>query len=331
MTYAAVIGAKKFDEKGGFGKHHARVLGFLKYHDEILIARTDDESSVSTAQNIQEKVGNGMIYSGFGVKDIYHLMTLVEENRPMEFISIATPDNTHEEYVVYCAHNSRVVFCEKPYSKADGDGSSLKSLYSLRKKINPQNIAINLPMIGFGIKMMKDIYLLQLLENAKTIRYLWGTLGLKPDGSLRKDVVDNLVLHPWSAIPKGYEINNIKTNDNKDNARIMMDLQKGFSQIECVIDLKYGIDFSGFEVVGKNGQVHTFAIKRKGMLNYLMSIDKTLEEAANTGNKNIIGIKSFITLNNPLQEHIQAAIQGNPIADLEMMIRSQEFLEQLKK
>ena len=72
---------------------------------------------------------------------------------------------------------------------------------------------------------------------------------------------------------------------------------------------------------------YTIGIKREGTTNILIHLDTTLKEAAIMGNDGIEG-EELLKIDNPLEQHIVAALIKEPIVDPKRTQQSQYFLEQ---
>ena len=305
MVNVLVVGS------GGFGKHYARILSSESV-DNVIITRTSLDSAVEQARALQETNQTNVI--GAEVSNPSQLDKVLDEYKPF-FIAIAakdpkTGDNIHPLYTSIAAKYG-IVLCEKPFANAKGDGKSLEFF----EFDNNEKFGLELPYTIIYNDMQKNKELYQHLLNAKNIRFAWITKG---SGN---DVIDNLALHPWSLLPPEFKIKKADVKDNGSNAKADMEYHYNNHSIRIEILLTYGGNFTGLEIDG-----NTIGIKRQGTTNTLVDTQLPLEKAVELGNDGLDG-KELLKTENPLKQHIIAALHGKPIAGLDKAYDSQKFLE----
>jgi len=309
---ALVIGA------GGFGKHYARILSQLESSDltssidSIIITRTSLDSALAQAEDIQKNSQRNII--GAKISNLDELKDVLDKYKPA-FTAVAAKDRKigDDIHPLYVAHSIRygIVLCEKPFANARGDGKSLD--FFDFTKLN--KFGLELPFFVIYNSIEQNIELYQRLLNAKSIRFAWFTKGVGDD------VIDNLILHPWSLIPSEFILTEARVEDEGSKAKLDIDYYYKGRKINIEIFLIYGSNFTGFEIDGC-----TMGIKREGAINTIIDTGLPLEKTAELGNEGLKG-KELLAVKNPLKQHIIAALNGNPIVGLKKAYDSQLFLE----
>lgn len=305
---------------GKFGKHYDRIISQLDRSnypiDNVIISRTSEDAAVEQAKSFEGKV------VGVQIRNKEELDEILERYKP-RFTAITAKDpnkgdDIHPDYVQSALRYGDVL-CEKPFANAKGDGNSMRKLESINPGDNKLGLELPFAVVYNHIKRNKDLY--QKIVNADKIRFAWVTNG---SGN---DVIDNLVLHPWSLIPVEFGIPQIENVENSgDKAKISLKYNyKGESKY-VEIELGYGGNFTGFEIDGK----YTVGIKRKGVDNTLIYTGSSLEEAMEKGNDGLKG-KRILNVKNPLEQNIIASLKGEPIAGMLTIHNSQLILEMIHK
>lgn len=305
---------------GKFGKYYLQTLSNLQPAeieqpiDQLIVTRTSDVSHWSTQVSKQslsvicEKVSN-----------LPELDYVLNKYKPT-FTAIIAKDkkignNIHPHYISR-ALDYGFVLCEKPFAEACGDGKSLIFFGSFEKHID--NLGMELPYSIIFDKIKQTPVLCSQIFNAKKIRFAWITRG---SGN---DVIDNLVLHAWSFIPREFNLIRAKTIDNKNNAQLELSYEYAGRSISVQIRLEYGGNFTGFEIDGR-----VWGIKRTGMTTSVLDVPGSLEQAIALGNDRLNGLQ-LVTEENILKQNILSALKRKPIIGWERAYESQLFLEQIR-
>ncbi|RMF56117.1 hypothetical protein D6745_00235 [Candidatus Woesearchaeota archaeon] len=314
---------------GRFGKNYARILSGLAKEEvfaieSITITRTTAEAAAKTAAELSEATGFPIHYNL--VRNRADLADLLSHLRP-EFTAVTAKDSAEGDSIhlpySFDALNYGIVLCEKPLSNATGDGSSLHQIKEWRS--NPEldktvPFSLELPMAVVSQKIMENPELADRFQNAKKIVFYWVCRGTG-----RPDVIDNLVLHPWSLIPEDYKLLNADVNDKGETAHINLGYLVNGRHVNVEINLAYGGNFTGFSIDGFG-----IGIKRTGVLNEVIRLENNIEDALCDGNDLIIGKPLVDPVENPLGQHIVSSLQGKRIVGPRRTYQSQHFLETLK-
>ncbi len=323
---ALVVGA------GYFGRHHARIISELNaknlpkipFIEKLIVTRTTLDRAKEVVQSIRSS-------SGCSVRDVIgaevgnwqQLAGVLEKYRPA-FTSITardkiTGDSIHSEYTVH-ALKYGTVLCEKPFSHACGDGSSLRHFNELYGCENAKFFGFELPLAVVSRKMTKDRKLRRAIRQARRFEFYWEAWDR---GENR--IIEDLVLHPWSLIPQTFKTEIRRVDDRGTRADLLINLfdRQTERDLSCKIILKIGPGFRGLMVDDL-----AIAIKNKASLIQLINLNQPLERAAKTGIETRKG-KVILEVDNPLEQNILAVLRRQPIVGLRRTYESQLFLEAL--
>jgi hypothetical protein len=318
---------------GYFGRYHARILAGLNARglvslpviDTLIVTRTRLDRAKAAAEAIQDSVDcsvNRVI--GAEIGNPGQLISVLEKYHP-EFTSIAARDkqrgeSIHAEYTLQ-ALNYGAVLCEKPFSHASGDGSSLQIFHELRDCKNAKLFALELPLAVVCQEMLKNRHLGRAMMQANRFRFYWEARDRGDD-----KIIDDLVLHPWSLIPDIFRVDIRRVDDRGTGADLTLDLYHRHTQrvLPCKITLAIGDGFRGLQI---DDRVVGFKSEASGI--QLIELDQPLDKAAKSGIKNPEG-RVILAVNNPLEQHIVAALGHHPIIGLGRAQESQLFLESLR-
>ena len=317
---------------GYFGRHHARILSELNAAgistlpviDQLIVTRTKLDRAKAVAESIRNS-------SRCSVKDVIgaevgntqQLVSVLEQYQPL-FTSITardkmTGDSIHAEYTLH-ALKYGAVLCEKPFSHATGDGSSLGYFEDLYAFENAKLFGLELPLAVVTREMMKAPKITESIKHARRLEFYWEAW----DRGENK-IIDDLVLHPWSLIPRTLKPEIRRVDNQGTSAEVFMHLvnQEIGSHIPCKTILKIGPGVRGLMVDDL-----AIGIKSDAALIHLIKLDQPLKDIAEAGKDAMKGTV-LLTVDNPLQQHIIAALRHQPIVGLAKAYESQLFLEAL--
>lgn len=329
---ALVVGSGSFvTNPHGFGRYYASILASRDDVDRLILTRTTMEGADETADYVRHlKTCKAKEVIGAEVHDEQSLKRALEFYKP-SFIAIVAKDkdianDIHHPYTLLALDYGDVL-CEKPYVNARGQYGSMFMVKQLEDKLEKlkgkHTFGMELPLAVIA-KHIWDEELLKRFETAKRLDFHWNVKGSK------SDIIDNLVLHPWSLIPGDYKI-------KVEYSELLRDGQEAFiklllynpgkkHKVKCEITLKYGGNFTGFAI-----DDYVIGLKRQGAINTVLHLGNdtmTLERAAEIGNDALKG-KELLTVDNPLEQHIASIINKQPIAGIGVTLRSQQLLEEL--
>lgn len=323
---AIVIGA------GGFGKHYARILSQLNGEglsgipliNKLIVTRTRLEGAKDLAAAIRnhEACSVGEVI-GAEVNDPRQLVELLGKYEP-GFVGIAARDKAigDEIHAVYAHHSIKYgsVLCEKPFSNATGDGSSLRYFDELFSHENRALFGLELPLAVVMENIKKNKPLREMFVNARRFEFHWETISTP-----KNYIINDLSLHPWSLIPESYRIESVEKDDRGSIARINLQLFDPATgrRATCEMTLREGGSFRGMKLDGRS-----IAVKILGGLIKLIELDHPLEGADQAGAAVRYG-DILLEVHNPLEQNIIAVLRRDPLINLERTYNSQLFLERL--
>jgi len=315
---------------GGFGKHYARILSQLNgkgltgisFIDKLIVTRTQLESAKDLAESIRNhqacSVGEVI---GAEVNDPRQLVELLNQYEPV-FIGIAARDKTvgDEIHAAYSQHAIKygAVLCEKPFSNAAGDGSSLRYFDELFGHENRALFGLELPLAVVMENIKKNKTLRDMFVNARRFEFHWETIATP-----KNYIINDLSLHPWSLIPENYRIESVEKDDRGSLARINLRLFGPATgrRATCGMTLREGGSFRGMKLDDRS-----IAVKILGGLIKLIELDHPLEDAAQAGAAVKYG-DVLMEVQNPLEQNIISVLRRDPLINLERTYNSQLFLE----
>ncbi len=321
---ALLIGA------GAFGKHYVRILSRLNAKKipnipvikTLVLTRTDLNRARESAEGVMADPRNAADeIVGVKAADIDDVKILLEQHRP-QFIAVAARDpvlgdSIHVRYVKAAAPYGNVL-CEKPFANATGDGSSLAVLKDLIDQGPMENAAaLELPYAAVRRRMTEIPFFRNLFDSPKHIVFRWEA-GRK----IKKGLIDDLILHPWSLLPEGRIAHRMEVEDSGSRARIRMrvgspGLQTGFS---CEIRLASGRGFRGMTIDGAHIGFLSLGTGVEAVL-----LDEPFPETQPYPERP--SGKTILRVENPLEQNIIAVLQNQPLTGLKEVYESQLFLE----
>jgi hypothetical protein len=318
---------------GHFGRHHARILSELNARclaslpviEKLIVTRTRLDRAKAAAAAIRNSIScsvNTVI--GAEVGNMRQLISVLEQYQP-RFTSITARDkqrgdSIHADYTIQ-ALKYGAVLCEKPFSHASGDGSSLRYFHELQAYGNAKLFGLELPLAVVARDILKDRYLGKIMMQADRLEFYWEAWHRG-----EKKIIDDLVLHPWSLIPDTFMVEIRRVDDRGTGADLSLHLfnRQTKMNLPCKISLNIGAGFRGLQV---DGMVIGFKSEASGI--QIIKLNQPLNQAAKTGIKNLSG-QVLLVVDNPLKQHIVAALCHRPIIGLRRTHDSQLFLERLR-
>ena len=317
---------------GNFGRHYARILSQINrdklpgipFIDKLIVTRTRIERGREIADFIRNQ-------NACAVNDVIatklsspgDLMTLMEKHQP-QFIAIVARDNqkgdsVHALYTAYALQGGAVL-CEKPFSNAFGDGSSLKSFDELFGHENESLFGLELPFAVVMRQLMQNEKFRDLYRNMRNLEFFWET-----QVTLENYIIDDLALHPWSLIPRGYPIKTVKVKREGNTAEVQLVIENPFTgqDVSCKLTLRENGNFRGMMI-----DDDVIGIKSEQASIKLIRLHTKLEEAVILGAAAQEG-EILLEIDNPLKQNIVAALKQEPIVNLKQTYESQVFLERL--
>ena len=318
---------------GYFGRHHARILSELNAKgpaslpiiEKLIVTRTRLDRAKSAAAAIQNSINcsvNAVV--GAEVGDIQQLISVLEQYHP-GFTSITARDkergdSIHADYAIQ-ALKFGAVLCEKPFSHASGDGSSLRYFQELQACSNAKIFGLELPLAVVARDFLKDPHLGKTMMRTDRLEFYWEAWDRG-----EKKIIEDLVLHPWSLIPADFTVEIQRIDERGTGADLSLRLynRKTKKNLPCRITLRIGAGFRGLQVDDM-----AIGIKSSASGIQLITLNQSLNQAAKTGIQNLNG-QIILAVDNPLEQNIVAALCHRPIVGLKRTHESQLFLEMLR-
>jgi hypothetical protein len=317
---------------GKFGKHYAVILSELNGRElpgvpqieKLIVTRTQKKRAEDVAQHLRQNINctlNEII--GVEVSRSEHLHQLLKVHRP-HFTAITAKDKVLGDTVHahYAAEALRygAVLCEKPFCNAYGDGLSLQYFNELKNLKYAGLFGLELPLAVVSREMMKHADLRKRLLNAAHLEFHWEARDRGDD-----NVIDDLALHPWSLIPPQFKTRLVDVRDRGNQADISVSLYNSQSRqlVTCCILLRSGDNFRGMMI-----DDFGVGIISEGSLIKVVRLDRSLKGAVLHQNESLRG-DVLLQVNNPLEQHIVAALHQRPIVGISRAYESQLFLEEL--
>ncbi len=322
-----VIGA------GKFGRHYADILSRLDSRrmphvpliERLIVTRTRFASAEGLAESLRQNSGNCVkevvAAEASGIDDVRHLL----ETYHPGMIAIAAKDEKLGDtiHALYAAEaiNYGAVLCEKPFCNANGNGFSLQYFQSLKRSKNSGLFGLELPLAVVADAMMQIPHLRHLLLNASRFEFLWRARDRGDN-----NVIDDLVLHPWSLIPPQFSVQQIDVLDEGCQADIRVNLKNSHSRHRstCHILLRAGGNFRGMAI---DDIFISFITEGRSIK--LVQVNDSFNDDVSSQHIPLKG-NVLLQVHNPLKQHIVAALRRQPIVGLRRAYESQLFLEQLR-
>ena len=318
---------------GEFGKHYAGILSQLNGRnipgvptiEKLIVSRTQLNRAEDLADSLRRNVNckiNDII--GVAVSGIDHLRQVMKRHTP-QFTAITAKDKiladtVHALYAVE-ALTYGPVLCEKPFSNAKGDGSSLQYLHKLKNCKFSELFGLEVPLAVVTRQMMQNSDLRHRILSATRLEFYWEARDRGDN-----NVIDDLVLHPWSLIPPQFKTKPVVVRDLGNQAEITINLHNSHNQQIATgrIFLRAGGNFRGM-------MIDDFAVSiiDRGRSIKLVQLSGSLKDAVLHQNESLTG-NVLLQVDNPLEQHIVAALRRKPLVGLSRTYESQLFLEELR-
>ena len=318
---------------GGFGRYYIDILARLNSRKlpkvpqigRLVVTRTHIESAERLADSVR-KTSSCAVEEVVGAKvsSLEDVCDLLQDHQP-GLTAIAARDKDqgdtiHAPYAMQ-ALNHGAVLCEKPFTNANGDGDSLKYFQKIRNSHNAGLFGLELPLAVTAKKMQNVKNLRTLLLNARKFEFIWHA---RDRGD--HNIIDDLVLHPWSLIPPQFKATQMDVLDKGDQADIRFSLSSSSRReaATCRILLRAGGNYRAM-------MVDDLAIRFLNVdgLTKLVRVNGPLDASVAGQDKTVEG-DDLLQVDNPLEKHIVAVLRHNPIVDLCRAFESQLFLEKIR-
>ena len=327
-TKIMIVGA------GRFAKNYIDVLDALNRRSRatgdvpavrtLILTRSRSETARDQARRISEDTRYAFEHvAGVRVRDTEQLIALLERERPgLVCITARDPvigDRIHALYAP-AALTYAPVLCEKPFDIAAGDGASLAVLDQLKQHANAGAFGLHLPMAVVRDAMMADRSLRTMITEAGDLEFLWQKTGPS------RDLASDLGLHPWSLIASAEppEVQSVELSpdrvrvdffwktaagDRPRNGRMILETGGRFRAMR-VGENVFSFDFAGGKLLVRRHKAPWPEI--------------TGSKEDRGGNDDVV-----LSVDNPLEQHLLAALRGRPLAGISQAYAAQQFLEKL--
>lgn len=319
-----VIGAGRFAQNylnilAGLNSLNARGMPRI---ERLVLSRTDRAaaramaSEISSQQDCPFRDVIGVAISGVAqLRDVLHRYAPV-----LSCITARDPESGDDIHALYAgpALDSGSVLCEKPFSLAKGDGASLKRIEALTAHPHAGRFGLELPMAILGRAMAADRQWAKMLRDARTIEFLWE----KQSGS--NDLISDLALHPWSLLPPQWrvEVDGVRIKARQVDLELTLTPPDTSAPIkQCTIRLAAGglfrgmrLDHHAYQICFDRGQVQLWE--------YAAPWQEVIAGRTEKGRARMV-----MAVDNPLRQHIEAALTGQPLVGIKWTCQSQQFLE----
>ncbi len=229
-------------------------------------------------------------------------------------------DGIHPLYAKQALDYNAEVLCEKPFSTASGDGKSLELIRALKKHPNADHFGLELPMAVLGQAMWSDRNLISIWRKSRQVELMWQKQGTGGD------LISDLAIHPWSLIPREWQVH-VKDVAVEDGfADIILTLHSGgapLSPKQCRIRLESDGLFRGVRMDDQVWQIR-FEKGQLQLWQYSAPWEQVIQGRVEKGNAEMV-----LAVDNPLLHHISAILSAEPLVDMDRTWESQKFIEDL--
>ena len=317
---------------GEFGSHYVDILSRLNSKrlphvpqiGRLIVTRTQSEAAERLAAALQKRT-NSSVKEVIAAKAscLEDVRNLLREFHPgLTAITAKDKELGDTIHALYAAEAIKygAVLCEKPFCNANGDGTSLEYFQKIKTGHNWDRFGLELPLAVVAGEMLKIKDLRNLLLNANKFEFIWQA---RDRGE--HNIIDDLVLHPWSLIPPQFKATQIDVLDKGDQADIRIKLQNAYKRgsATCRILLRAGGSYRGMGVDDV-----AIRVLNVGGLTKLVRVNGCLDASVRCQDKPVEG-DILLQVSNPLEQHIVAALRHKPIIGMARAYDSQLFLEQL--
>jgi Oxidoreductase family, NAD-binding Rossmann fold len=319
---------------GRFGRHYSRILSTLNGEkilgvppiDTLIVTKTELKRAQEMAHLLstqhQDTIPNVI---GAKVSHKKDLSALLDQVNPDLTCIVASDrvrgDIVHAEYADIALKKGKVL-CEKPFSGASGDGSSLKLLKKLSTYPNADYFGLELPLIIARQQLLSHAPFQKHLLKTNKLDLHWGAKQFRSS-----DIIVDLALHPWSLIPEYIEVKEMAITNNSEMTKTFKGSvynTREKRKVDMCLTLSGENNFRALEIDGI-----TLAFQSEGPSLNIVKLPYSINEAANK-EFHYKDMPVLDTIHNPLDHHIIACLKGSPIVGLKKAYQSQLFLEMLK-
>lgn len=331
---ALVLGAKRFDEQGGFGKWHVKCLASLRTElpiNEIFVARTSEEAAQQTAEHFRKELSFPDIYgvkiSGSENRDLSrmrHDLAELIDRTPIHYASVASKDKCigdtiHIEQAKVLLDFGLRVLVEKPLCEVDLQGNEAMEQFYRWNNVSC-SFGMNLPFAVIREELLKS-NLKEKLERAKILRAMWVTQGTDPK------IAKNLILHPLSLFMgrrQPYLEADSFFSESLSAGRAVFELYSEYDGNPiCDFTFGYGKPLLAFAL---DREAFEIRYDRTTSTNSVVKLGVSLDDfaAGKKGHEEVV-----LTVQNPLRMLIKRSITGNPVVTYGSVRKMQDFLFEL--
>lgn len=245
-----------------------------------------------------------------------HLRRVLAAHRPaLTCITARDPrtgDDIHARYAA-AALDHGPVLSEKNFAAATGDGKSLDVVDALQRHANARLLGLELPLVPLRDAMMGRSWMSRSLTAAQ-IRFHWEVPAPGHGG-----LIPELALHPWSLLPPDgcVRVAAVEARADRADIRLRLDRPAGGPPVDCRIRL------------GTGGRRRTVAFGELALtFDYARGHLRVLpfHQAARPGET---PPRALCRAPNPIRQHIVACLRGRPLVGIDVIRKSQLFLERL--
>lgn len=275
---ALVIGA------GGFGKYALPILRDLGLN--VIATRRTQEGMEET----QARTPYAEVIQLTRPDELRSLL----EGRDIEVAYVATPTNTHVDYLREFANlgsQVRTKVVEKPL---DNGSTSFEELYALAKCFKPGEVAIEAPMAAVGMNLG------DLLKKARNVEFVW--LAPKQSANPSTQILD-LLFHPLTLFPSSYtsDVKRVTKLSNNSETKSLIEGTTRFGSI--------GKDKSWNVLLGQGKNTRSMRVDG---VQYDLKQDETHANFFETLEGKVVGYTQ-----NPLRVNFEYALHRNPLVPLD--------------
>ena len=315
---ALVVGA------GRFGINYVRILARLNDRhlpgvpriDRLIVSRTSKSGAEAVIDRIKGRTRvSAESIIPVKVSNAEDLQGVILAYRPGFTAIVARDpkdgDSVHSRYADI-ALSCGAVLSEKPFIPATGDGASLTTLEAIVGEKHPNPLGLELPLAAVGQQLWLLPPLRRRIENAGNIRFHW-------EAAVRGDVslVDDLVLHPWSLLPPffRFEVKQVVQTPDKADIRLLLTHRHHGRSVPCHIRLV------------KGGRQRWLSLDR---ITLSFQSHGTWLRVWQHHDRWPHRIQEVLAIDNPLEQHIVAALRRRPLIGIAQIKQSQQLLECLQ-
>lgn len=317
---------------GRFARNYVRALTGLSQGPDrrsgaiqtLILTRTHRASADALAAEIRQTWGlSHLKLVAARVRDSDQLQGLLQDQRPqLTCITARDPDSGDRIHATYSllALDYGAVLCEKPFSVARDAAASQVFVHRLRHHPQAGRFGLELPMAVVKRALLADPHWGAVLRTAREIDFMWQ---MRPASH---DLVSDLALHPWSLIPAAGQVQVRRSNISPRQIVAWLQwpcLADGHTLGRGRMILACGGDFRGMRI-DEHVLQFQYAQDKMRVLEHRASWEEATRAKRAESSARIV-----LEVDNPLKQHIAAALQAQPIVDYRQTIQSQLFAQKL--